>query len=122
MKLLARVITVLLQLLFANLLGFAPAVAFNIGGGWEILVFILGFTLGVWGVGALYAVIRRDYPGSRQGLRLLATLLFSALGGLAIILTPPIGFIRILYPLLGALLGYYLLPLLFQRRSRNTAV
>jgi len=114
MKIMMQIIILVLQFLAANLLGFVPAVAIGIGNGWELLVFILGFSLGVWGVGALAARWRKSYQARSQGIRLLTTLLFCGLGVAVILLTPAIGFIRILYPLAGAFIGYYL-PGLFQK-------
>lgn len=115
MKIMIQIIILALQLLAANLLGFVPAIAMGIGNGWELLVFILGFSLGVWGVGVLAARLRKSYQARSQGIRLMATLLFCALGVVVILLTPAIGFVRILYPLVGAFIGFYL-PAVFQKR------
>lgn len=113
MKTVFQILIVILQLIAANLLGFVPAVAFGVGNGWELVVFIIGFSLGVWGVGALAARLRKSFHARGQGIRLVTTLLVSALGVVMILLTPAIGFVRILYPLAGAFIGYYL-PGLFQ--------
>jgi hypothetical protein len=113
MKTLVQILIVILQFIAANLLGFVPAVAFGVGHGWELAVFILGFSLGVWGVGALAARLRKFFRLRDQVIRLVAALLVSALGVVAILLTPAIGFVRILYPLAGAFVGYYL-PGLFR--------
>jgi hypothetical protein len=117
MKTLRLILIVIMQLIAANLLGFIPAVALGVGNGWELVVFILGFSLGVWGVGALADRLRKSSQVGRQSLRLAATLLVSALGVVVILLTPAIGFIRLLYPLAGAFLGYYLSPLFLKRQS-----
>jgi hypothetical protein len=121
MKTLIQILIVILQLIAANLLGFVPAVALGVGNGWELVVFILGFSLGVWGVGALAARFSRDFQARDQGIRLAATLLISALGVVVILLTPAIGFIRILYPLAGAFIGYYLPGVFLKRYQRSRA-
>jgi hypothetical protein len=108
MKTLLQILIVILQFIAANLLGFALAVALRLGNGWELVVFILGFSLGVWGVGALAARLNKTYQARNQLIRLAAALPLSALGVLIILITPAIGFIRILYPLAGAFIGYYL--------------
>ena len=108
MKTLLQILILILQLIAASLLGFALAVALGLGNGWELVVFVLGFSLGVWGVGALAARWKKTYQPRNQLIRLAVTLLLSALGVLIILITPAIGFIRILYPLAGALIGYYL--------------
>ncbi len=112
---LTLIVVVILQLIAANLLGFVPVVALGVGNGWELVVFVVGFSLGVWGVGALAAGLRKTFTTRQQAFRLAATLLLSAVGVGAILVTPAIGFIRILYPLAGAFLGYYLTPLLLKR-------
>jgi hypothetical protein len=108
MKVLIQILIVILQLVAANLLGLALAVSLRLDNGWELVVFILGFSLGVWGVGALTARLRKTYQVRAQLIRLAATLVLSAVGVLIILVTPAIGFIRILYPLSGAFVGYYL--------------
>jgi hypothetical protein len=59
-------------------------------------------------VGTLGARRYKSYHAWNQRIRLVLTLLFSALGVLVILVTPATGFIRILYPLSGAFIGYYL--------------
>ena len=108
MKTLLQILILILQLIAASLLGFALAVALGLGNGWELVVFVLGFSLGVWGVGALAARLNKTYQSRNQFIRLAAALLLSTLGVTIILITPAIGFIRILYPLVGAFLGYYL--------------
>jgi len=116
MKALRVILILIMQFIAANLLGFIPAVALGVGNGWELVVFILGFSLGVWGVGILAARLNKPIQPRKQVLRLAATLLVSALGVVVILLTPAIGFIRLLYPLAGAFIGYYL-PGVFSKRS-----
>ena len=115
MKTIHQILILILQLISANLLGFVPAVFLDLGNGWELIVFVGGFSLGVWGVGALAAGLGKSFLARQQVLRLAATLLLSAVGVIVILITPAIGFIRILYPLAGAFLGYYLAPLLLKR-------
>ncbi len=67
-----------------------------------------GYALGVWGVGALAARMRAAFVAGQQRLRFLVTLLGSGLGLALLLLTPPAGFLKAVYPLAGALLGYYL--------------
>ena len=121
MKIIISIAVVILQLVAANLLGFVPAVFFGVGNGWELVVFVLGFSLGVWGVGALAARLYKSFLARDQGIRLVAALLVSALGVVVILLTPAIGFIRILYPLAGAFIGYYLPGVFLKRYQRSRA-
>jgi len=118
MKTLIQILIVIFQLIAANLLGFFPAVALGVGNGWELVVFVLGFSLGVWGVGALAARLYKSFQARDQGIRLAAALFVSALGVVVILLTPAIGFIRILYPLAGAFIGYYLPGVFLKRYQR----
>jgi hypothetical protein len=108
MKVLNQIVIVVVQFIAASLLGFVLALALGVGNGWELVVFVLGFSLGVWGVGALAARQYHSYQARNQRIRLAATLMLSALGVLIILVTPATGFIRILYPLAGAFIGYYL--------------
>ena len=121
MKIIISIAVVILQLVAANLLGFVPAVFFGVGNGWELVVFVLGFSLGVWGVGALAARLYKSFLARDQGIRLVAALLVSALGVVVILLTPAIGFIRILYPLAGAFIGYYLPGVFLKLYQRSRA-
>ena len=121
MKTLIQILIVILQLIAANLLGFVPAVALGVGNGWELVAFVLGFSLGVWGVGALAARLYKSFLARDQGIRLVAALFVSALGVVVILLTPAIGFIRILYPLAGAFIGYYLPGVFLKRYQRSRA-
>ena len=121
MKIIISIAVVILQLVAANLLGFVPAVFFGAGNGWELVVFVLGFSLGVWGVGALAARLYKSFQARDQGIRLAAALFVSALGVVVILLTPAIGFIRILYPLAGAFIGYYLPGVFLKRYQRSRA-
>jgi hypothetical protein len=68
-------------------------------------------------MGVLADRLNKSFQARNQGIRLAATLLVSALGVIVILFTPAIGFIRLLYPLAGAFLGYYLSPLFLKRQS-----
>jgi hypothetical protein len=116
MKVFWRVVVVILQAVDASLLGFGGAVLLGVGEGWELVVFAAGYCLGVWGVGALAAAACRAFA-SDQGVRLIGTLLLSALGVALMLVTPPIGFAKAVYPLVGAMAGYYLAGL-FARGPR----
>lgn len=115
MKIVRQALVVIVQLIAADLLGFVPALVFKIGNGWELPCFVLGFSLGVWGVGALVDVIRKTYQARGQLIRLAATVLVSAIGIGLLVISPAKGFIGILFPLAGAFIGYYL-PVLFLKR------
>ncbi|MBI3959377.1 MAG: hypothetical protein HY328_11280 [Chloroflexi bacterium] len=100
-------LVIALQLIAGQILGFGVAMATGVGNGWELLVFALGDTLGVWAVGALAAQMQGTFSARAYQMRLLGTVIGSALGVALILLTPATGFGQILYPLLGALIGYY---------------
>lgn len=101
------VLVVALQLIVGQILGFGGAMALGAGRGWELLVFALGDTIGVWAVGALTAQLQGQFRPRPFQIRLLGTAIGSAIGTALILLTSATGFGQILYPLLGALIGYY---------------
>ena len=100
-------LVMVLQLIAGQILGFGGAMALGAGRGWELLVFALGDTIGVWGVGALTAQFQGQFSPRPFQIRLLGTAIGSAMGIGLILLTPATGFGQLLYPLLGALIGYY---------------
>jgi malonyl CoA-acyl carrier protein transacylase len=104
MKVILQILIVILQLIAANLLGFALAVALGLGNGWELVVFVLGFSLGVWGVGALAARLNKTYQSRNQFIR-LASALAAEYAGCD---DHPDHPGDRLYPQAGAFLGYYL--------------
>lgn len=114
LQIVIAVLVVALQFIAGQILGFGVAMATGVGGGWELLVFALGNTAGVWAVGALAAQMQGKFSPAPFQQRLLTTAIGSAVGVGLILLTPATGFGQILYPLLGALIGYYL-PLLLKR-------
>ncbi len=115
MSILITALIILIQFVAGQALGFGTAVALAIGDGWELVVIPIGNTFGVWGVGALAANMRKTYATRAYGMRLLATAVGAALGTLIILVTPPTGFGQLLYPLVGALLGFYAAPRLFSQ-------
>ncbi len=115
MKIVRQALVVMVQLIAADLLGFVPALGLKIGNGWELLCFVLGFSLGVWGIGTLADVIRETYKARSQLIRLAATVLVSAIGIGILLIGPAKGFIGILLPLAGAFIGYYVSALFLKR-------
>ena len=104
----------LLQFFLGQLLGFGGAMAAGVGNGWELLVIPLGNTVGIFTVGALALRLGGETRTRPYGLRLAGTAVGSLLGVILILITPATGYNQVLYPLLGALLGYYLLPRLYR--------
>jgi len=107
LKIVIAVLVVALQFVAGQLLGFGVAMATGVGGGWELLVFALGNTAGVWALGALAAQMQGRFSPSPYQLRLLTTALGSAVGVGLILLTPATGLGQILYPLLESDSQYY---------------
>jgi len=106
MKIIITIVVIVLQFIIGYLLGFVSAMVLGVGNGWELLVIGIGNTLGVWGVGALAAKLRKSSQSMLGSL--VGTAVFTALGIALILLTPATGFSQLLYPLVGALVGYYL--------------
>ena len=104
----------LLQFVLGQLLGFGGAMAAGVGNGWELLVIPAGNTLGVFGVGALALWLGEEIRARAYGIRLVGTAVGSLLGVILILVTPATGYNQVFYPLLGALLGFYLLPRVYQ--------
>jgi hypothetical protein len=112
MNIVVTIIVVIVQFIVGQILGFGGASALNAGNGLELVVFVIGDTLGVWGIGALATrLLRHTYLSPATTTRLVGTVIGAAIGVGVILITPPIGLIQIGYPLIGALLGYYLAPL-----------
>lgn len=107
LKIIVTLAVIVLQLIAGHLLGFGLAMGAGVGNGWELLVLPLGNTLGVWGVGALAVRLRGAFAAQRIWLRLIGTAVGSTIGVGVILLTPPLGYGQVLFPLVGAVLGYY---------------
>ncbi|MCB8943606.1 MAG: hypothetical protein H6658_07615 [Ardenticatenaceae bacterium] len=117
---LISIFVIFLQFLAGQYLGFGVALAWGVGGGWELLVIPLGNTVGVFGVGAVALWLRGERWRRLYMIRLGGTAVGSALGALLIRITPGTGYNQVLYPLVGALLGFYLiLPLLHRLYDRQ---
>jgi hypothetical protein len=113
MQIIINIIVILLQFVAGQFLGFGTALALGVGNGWELLVIPLGNTVGVFGVGAVALWLQGERWLRLYKIRLVGTAVGSALGAIIIRITPGTGMNQVFYPLLGALLGYYvLLPLL----------
>ena len=117
MKLAIAILTVVVQMIVAYVLGFVVALATGVGNGWDLVVIPVGNAIGVWGVGWVMARLAdvRPRPG---GIAFILTALGGALGVVAILLTPATGFAQLVYPLLGALIGYYATPF-FSSKSQD---
>ena len=94
-----------LKVIAGLLMGFGVAYTLGFGGTQEILLIGVATALGVWGVDAV-AVFNTG--GNPSFWNLGTTLGGAALGVALILLTPPFGFVELLLPLVGALLGNYL--------------
>ena len=100
-------ITLTLQLFIGQILGFGGAMALGVGDGMELFVIPIGNVVGVWGVGAIAALIQQMFDRQAFLVRFIGTLIGGALGIGLILITPATGMGQVLYPLLIALLGYY---------------
>ena len=109
-SILLTLLTIIGQLILGQLLGFGGAMVLGVGNGWELLVIPLGNVLGIWGIGVAMARLRGILGDHTIWLRLFGALIGSGLGVLLILATPATGFSQLLYPLFGALLGYYVAP------------
>ncbi len=107
MKVFMVLLIAILQLIVGSVLGFAGALLLGVGNGWELVVFVVGYSLGVWGTGTL-ASLRLGSTIKQRWIRLGTTLIVSMVGVLVLLATAPIGFVKAVYPLFGALIGYYL--------------
>ncbi len=108
MNFVITIVVIVLQLIIGQILGFGLANALGVGNGWELVVIPIGNTLGVWGIGAFAAKLRKTFVMREYWGRLIGAAIGSAIGTAVILLTPASGFVQILYPLAGAMLGYYL--------------
>ena len=109
MQIAVTVIAVILQFVVGQYLGFGVVLGLGIGGGWELLVIPVGNMVGVFGVGAVAMWLRGERWRRLYMIRLVGTAVGSAFGAILIRITPGTGMNQVFYPLVGALLGYYLL-------------
>ena len=107
MQILKKVLLIFIQFVLGYILGLGFSFLTSAGGGMEFFTFGLGHVLGVWVPGAMAGRITGEFAWQPYYIRLLGAVIGAALGVLLIIVTPAAGFIQILYPLLGALAGYY---------------
>ena len=107
-----RIVIIFLQLFIGLLLGWMPAYGLGIGNGWELVAIAIGNTFGIWGIGVIAAMLRGRLVTHEAIISLIGTLVGALVGVLLILITPAIGFIQLLYPLVGALIGYYAAALL----------
>ncbi|MBI3255793.1 MAG: hypothetical protein HYZ63_02380 [Candidatus Andersenbacteria bacterium] len=96
-----KIIAVVLQVILAWVLGFIAPYTMGIGNGWELVAIPIGMAAGVWIGGAL--AYGFTWP------RLIKALTGAAIGS-AILAIPglAVGFIGILLPFAGAMIGFYL--------------
>ncbi len=112
------IITILIivgQIILGYLLGFILSYFAGIGNGWELISMPIGYTIGVWGVGALVAKLRNHFDRSHYAIRFWGTAVCAAIGTAIILLTPPTGMTQILYPFFGAMIGFYLAGFLYKQ-------
>ena len=107
MKIAISILIVLVQLVVSYLLGIVGSMALVIGDGWELPFYAVAFSLGVWSVGRLASLVQSKLDGRQYMQRLIGTAVGSVLGVLLMAISPGTGFAQILYPLIGALIGYY---------------
>ena len=112
MRILRAILVLFAQIFAAQLLGFVAALALGIGNGWEIVWFALADAAAIWGVGAAAARWQGGFELPAMLRRLAGTAIGAVIGALVLALPwAVLGFAGILLPLGGALLGYYLTPL-----------
>ncbi|MCP4713436.1 MAG: hypothetical protein GY869_32805 [Planctomycetes bacterium] len=117
MNILITIVVIMLQYVVGQILGFGVAFAFQAGNGWELLIMPIGNTLGVWSVGAIASALCGTFSARSYAARLLGTAVASAIGVAIILITPATGMVQIIYPLVGALLGFYLSSRIFSKLS-----
>ncbi len=82
---------------------FLGAFVTGIGNGAELIAIPILHTLGVWSSGILVLKIKKKLYFSL----FLRTLAGSFVGVGLILITPAIGYVQLLFPLVGAILGFY---------------
>ncbi len=107
MKIAILLTTILLQIGVGYLLGFKTLDWFRTPPNWEFFILPLGYALGVWLVGVIAAVIQRRFRVSFFVI-LIGTLLGGVIGLFPLLTGQFLGIRELYYPLMGALIGYYL--------------
>ncbi len=108
----SRIATILLQIILTYSAAAASFAALPLGEGWE-LPWLAGIsTLIVWLVGWIMSILPSLSPPRLA--HFILTGIGAALGVATILLTPAIGALQIIFPSLGALIGYYLSKALFR--------
>ncbi|HEX7620456.1 MAG TPA: hypothetical protein VF359_04585 [Anaerolineales bacterium] len=102
-------------MIIGSLFEFARPILLGVGIGWELDVFVVGYTLGGRGTGALASFLHRISRRNERWIRLGTTAVVSSLGVLVLLATLAKGFIKSGYPQVGAMIVYYL-PTLFLKR------
>ena len=82
---------------------------FIVDNGWGPALFGI---IGVWGVGLIAARLRGQQDRQIMNRRLIGTIIGALVGWLILALGPPTGFAGIFIPIILAILGYYLFPLI----------
>jgi hypothetical protein len=106
-KILLTIITIPFQIIIGHILAFFGTYALNIGNGWELIIWPFWITVGVWGTGTLTAKLTKRFNKKQYTLKLIGTAIGSGIGVILILITPAIGFIQLIFPLIGALIGFY---------------
>jgi len=107
---LARIVLVIFQLVFAWYMAACLAKGIPLGGDLRIFLYALLFGLMVWNAGLIGAEILKGIPSPSSAT--LAACLIGALIGAAIVFIPgllsaiPFRIERLLVPLIGAVIGY----------------
>jgi hypothetical protein len=113
-------IVIAVQLIAGHVLGFGGAMAIGAGHGWELLILVIGDTVGVWGVGALADWLRGKWDVAALTMRFGATAACATLGVGLVAITPATGVGQVAYPLIGAVAGYYVAPSVARTRRLHT--
>lgn len=102
----ARLLTIALQIIATYFAAAISFIAVPIGNGWELPWLVIVCSLAIWGAG--WACSKFLSVSTPTRMHLMMAMVVAGIGVAIILLTPAIGFIQILYPGIGALIGYYL--------------
>ena len=106
-KIFLTLITILFQIIIGHLLAFFGTYALGIGNGWELIIWPFWITVGVWTTGTLISKLTKKFKKKEYLLKLIGTAIGSGIGVILILITPAIGFIQLIFPLIGSLIGFY---------------